>query len=77
MSAQTFPRGCKRRIQTYLYKFVEMSSRVPAMSYLSWRQIEAQTHIKTQIWLSTILTLATKHLMITNKNNLHLHLKVC
>ena len=39
MSAQTFPRGCKRRIQTYLYKFVEMSSRVPAMSYLSWRQI--------------------------------------
>ena len=35
-----------------------------------------QIHIQTQIWLiNTILTFATKHLMITNKDNLYLHLK--
>ena len=32
--------------------------------------------IQTQIWLYMILTLATKHLMIINKDNHYLHLNV-
>ena len=39
---------------------------------LSWTQI----HVQTQIRLNMILTLATKHFMIINKDNLYLHLKV-
>ena len=38
-------------------------------------RFETQIHIQTQIDLNTILTLAKKHLMIINKDNLHLHLK--
>ena len=33
-------------------------------------RIETQIHIQTQIPLNTIFTLATKHLMITDKDNL-------
>ena len=33
-----------------------------------------QTDFQTQIRLNTILTLATKHLMIINKDQLYLHL---
>ena len=36
--------------------------------------LERQIHIQTQILLHTILTLATKHLMIINKGNLYLQL---
>ena len=35
-----------------------------------------QIYIQIQIRLNTFLTLATKHLMIINKVNFHLHLKV-
>ena len=39
-------------------------------------RFETQIHIQTQIRLNTILTLAAKHLMIINKDNLYLYLKV-
>ena len=39
-------------------------------------RFETQIHIQTQIRLNTIVTSATKHLMIANKNNLYLHLKI-
>ena len=42
----------------------------------SWTQIQDKIHVQTQIRLNTILTLATKHFMIINKDNLYLHLKV-
>ena len=38
-------------------------------------RLGTQIHIQTQIRLNTILTFATKHLMITNKDNLYLHPK--
>ena len=38
-------------------------------------RFERQIHIQTQIRLNTVLTLATKHLMIIYKDNLYLHLK--
>ena len=38
-------------------------------------RFETQVHIQIQIRLNMIFTLATKHLMIINKNNLNLHLK--
>ena len=38
-------------------------------------KFETQVHIQTQIRLNPIFTLATKHLMIINKDNLYLHLK--
>ena len=34
---------------------------------------ETQIHIQTQIRRNAILTLATKHLMIINKDNVYLH----
>ena len=37
-------------------------------------KLETQIHIRTQIWLCTILTLATKHLIIIKKK-LYLSLK--
>ena len=39
-------------------------------------RFETQIHIQTQIRLNTIVTSATKHLIIANKNNLYLHLKI-
>ena len=47
-------------------------------SYLHVHFLETyymQIHIQTQIRLNTILALATKDLMIINKNNPYLHLK--
>ena len=38
-------------------------------------RFETQIHIQTEIRLTTILTLATKHLMIINKDNFYLHVK--
>ena len=38
-------------------------------------RFETQIHIQTQIRLNDILSLATKHLMIINKDNICLHLK--
>ena len=38
-------------------------------------RFETQIHIQTRIRLNTVLTLATKHLMIINKNNLYLQFK--
>ena len=37
---------------------------------------ETQIHIQTQIRLNTILTLATKQLMVIDTDNLYYHLKV-
>ena len=39
-------------------------------------RFETQIHIQTQIRTNTTLPLATKHLMIINKDNLYLNLKV-
>ena len=39
------------------------------------RRFETRIHIQTEIRLTTILTLANKHLMIINKDNFYLHLK--
>ena len=40
-------------------------------------RFETQIHFQTQIRLNTILTLATKHLLIINKNTyIYLHLKI-
>ena len=41
----------------------------------SWTQIRDTDWYSDNIWLNTILTLEAKQLMITNKNNLCLHLK--
>ena len=38
-------------------------------------RLETQIHIQTQIQLDMILTLATNHLMVINKNKLYIHLK--
>ena len=39
------------------------------------QRLETHTHIQTGIRLNTILTLATKRLMIINKDNLYLYLR--
>ena len=39
------------------------------------QRFETHTHIQTWIRLNTILTLATKRLMIINKDNLYLYLQ--
>ena len=39
-------------------------------------RLETQIHIQTQIRTNMTLPLATKHLMIINKDNLYLNLKV-
>ena len=38
--------------------------------------VKLWTYFWTQIRLNTIMTLATKHLMVINKDNLYLQLKV-
>ena len=38
-------------------------------------RFETQIHIQAQIQIKTIFTLATKHLMVINKDNLYMVLK--
>ena len=67
------------RSKTFITEnIVKIAFSVPCkLSYENFpgHRFETQIHIRTQIRINTIFTLATKHLIIINKDNLCLHLK--